>query len=223
MNRLGEHTQHVGHLNDAPFIATRDSKGCLHNVPVVMLQLEEGLIGAPGWRSRLSVRLQPGHDLAVREFEPRIRLWADGSEPGACLRFCVSLSLCPSPIHALSLSVPKINKKTLEEEGLIHGLIFSFVPPKYVQTKQHFLSFPWGYDSLNSFLSAHSFPLSLVLRLPRAPPPVAPSAALGLGNPFPPVFQEAKLASNASSPHSPLPHETTSGPLSIRRSVGLGC
>ena len=41
-------------------------------------------LGAPGWRSRLSVRLQPGHDLAVREFEPRVRLWADGSEPGAC-------------------------------------------------------------------------------------------------------------------------------------------
>ena len=40
--------------------------------------------GAPGWRSRLSGRLQPGHDLAVREFEPRVRLWADGSEPGAC-------------------------------------------------------------------------------------------------------------------------------------------
>ena len=67
--------------------------------------------GAPGWRSRLSVRLQPGHDLAVREFEPRVGLWADGSEPGACFRFCVSLSLCPSPVHALSLSVPKINKR----------------------------------------------------------------------------------------------------------------
>ena len=53
---------------------------------------------APGWRSRLSVRLQPGHDLAVREFKPRIGLWADGSEPGACFRFCVSLSLCPSPM-----------------------------------------------------------------------------------------------------------------------------
>ena len=66
--------------------------------------------GAPGWRSLLSVRIQPGHDLAVREFEPRVRLWADGSEPGACFRFCVSLSLCPSPVHALSLSVPKINK-----------------------------------------------------------------------------------------------------------------
>ena len=65
--------------------------------------------GAPRWRSRLSVRLRPGHKLAVREFEPRVGLWADGSEPGACFRFCVSLSLCPSPVHALSLSVPKIN------------------------------------------------------------------------------------------------------------------
>ena len=67
--------------------------------------------GVPGWRSRLSVRLQPGHDLAVREFEPRVGLWADGSEPGACFRFCVSLSLCPSPVHALSLSVSKIDKR----------------------------------------------------------------------------------------------------------------
>ena len=72
------------------------------------------MIGAPGWRSRLSVRLQPGHNLVVREFEPCVRLWADGSEPGACFRFCVSLSLCPSPVHALSLSVPKINKKRWE-------------------------------------------------------------------------------------------------------------
>ena len=69
------------------------------------------LLGAPGWRSRSSVRLQPGHDLAVPEFEPRVRLWADGSEPGACFRLCVSLSLCPYPVHALSLSVPKINKR----------------------------------------------------------------------------------------------------------------
>ena len=67
--------------------------------------------GAPGWRSRLSVRLQPGHDLAVREFEPHVRLWADGSEPGACFRFCVSLSLCPSPVHALSIYFQKINKR----------------------------------------------------------------------------------------------------------------
>ena len=52
-----------------------------------------------------------GHDLAVCEFEPRIWLCADSSEPGACFRFCVSLSLCPSPAHALSLSISKINTK----------------------------------------------------------------------------------------------------------------
>ena len=34
-----------------------------------------------------------GHDLALREFEPRVGLCADCSEPGACFRFCVSLSL----------------------------------------------------------------------------------------------------------------------------------
>ena len=40
--------------------------------------------GAPGWLSRLSSRLGSGHDLAVREFEPRVGLCADSSEPGAC-------------------------------------------------------------------------------------------------------------------------------------------
>ena len=51
-----------------------------------------------------------GHDLAVREFEPRIGLCADSSEPGACFRFCVSLYLT-LPVHALFLSVSKINKR----------------------------------------------------------------------------------------------------------------
>ena len=46
-----------------------------------------------------------GHDLMVREFEPRIGLCADSSEPGACFGFCVSLSLCPSPALSLSLSL----------------------------------------------------------------------------------------------------------------------
>ena len=32
---------------------------------------------------------------------------ADGSEPGACFRFCVPLSLCPSPTHVLALSQNK--------------------------------------------------------------------------------------------------------------------
>ena len=45
--------------------------------------------GSVGWASNFG----SGHDLAVREFEPRVGLCADSSEPGACFRFCVSLSL----------------------------------------------------------------------------------------------------------------------------------
>ena len=43
---------------------------------------------------------EPRHDLAVSEFGPHVsvRLCADSSEPGACFRFCVSFSLCPSPM-----------------------------------------------------------------------------------------------------------------------------
>ena len=99
-------------------------------------------IGAPGWHSRLSVRLQPGHDLAVREFEPRVRLWADGSEPGASFRFCVSLSLCPSPVHALSLSVPKINKRWKNKKSL---------NLKSKQTKQTSLICPFNFSLLLCF------------------------------------------------------------------------
>ena len=51
-----------------------------------------------------------GHDLAVCEFEPHVQLCADRSEPGACFRFCVTLSLfaCPPPTLVLCLS--KVNK-----------------------------------------------------------------------------------------------------------------
>ena len=48
--------------------------------------------------------------ISVCEFEPRFGLCADSSEPGACFRFCVSLSLCSFPTCALSLSLSKINK-----------------------------------------------------------------------------------------------------------------
>ena len=46
----------------------------------------------------------------VHGFEPHVWLCADSSEPGPCFRFCVSLSLCSSPAHALSLSLSKISK-----------------------------------------------------------------------------------------------------------------
>ena len=61
--------------------------------------------GAPGRLSPLSVRLHSGHGLTVCGFEPRIKLCAGSSEPGACFGFCVCLSLCPSVTHVLSLSL----------------------------------------------------------------------------------------------------------------------
>ena len=57
-----------------------------------------------------------GHDLTACEFKPCVGLCVDRSELGACFGFCVSLSLCPSPLalclptRALSPSVSKINK-----------------------------------------------------------------------------------------------------------------
>ena len=65
--------------------------------------------------------LNSGHDIMAGEFKPRVGLCADGSDPGACFRFClplsalprsrsVSVSLCPSPAHLPpSLSHSKIN------------------------------------------------------------------------------------------------------------------
>ena len=68
-----------------------------------------------------------GHDLTVLEFEPRIRLCADSSEPGAYFRFWVSVSLCPSP--ALTLSLSKVNNKHLKICNTVKGdcgfLVFS--------------------------------------------------------------------------------------------------
>ena len=61
--------------------------------------------GSVGWVSDFG----SGHDLAVRGFEPRVRLCADSSEPGACFGSCLPLSLT-LPIHALSLPVSK-NKR----------------------------------------------------------------------------------------------------------------
>ena len=63
----------------------------------------------------VKLRLQPGHDLTVREFEPHVGLCVDSPEPGACFGFCVSPSLCPSLTHAMSLCLSQkfVNIKTI--------------------------------------------------------------------------------------------------------------
>ena len=63
------------------------------------------------------LQLRSGHGLTTREFEPRVGLCADSSEPGACFGFCLSLSLslCPFPTRALSLSLSLKNEETLKK------------------------------------------------------------------------------------------------------------
>ena len=68
--------------------------------------------GCLGGSVRWATDFGSGHGLAVCEFEPRVGLCANGSEPGAYLGFCASPSLYPSPAHALCLSLN--NKQTLK-------------------------------------------------------------------------------------------------------------
>ena len=57
-------------------------------------------IGAPGWLSRLSIRLSISAQVLIPGSCPAVGLC---TERGACLRF--SLSLCPFPLLTLSLSL----------------------------------------------------------------------------------------------------------------------
>ena len=63
--------------------------------------IKNGVLGAQSVDRPTSAS---GHDLAICEFEPRVTLCADSSEPGACFRFCVSLCLSLPSSHSLSLS-----------------------------------------------------------------------------------------------------------------------
>ena len=60
-------------------------------LPLLLFKVyfEGRLGGSVGWAADFG----SGHDLAVREFEPRVGLCADRSERVACFGFCVSLSL----------------------------------------------------------------------------------------------------------------------------------
>ena len=53
----------------------------------------ETLLGRLGGSVGRASDFGSGHDLTVHEFEPRVGLCADLSEPGACFGFCVCLYL----------------------------------------------------------------------------------------------------------------------------------
>ena len=52
-----------------------------------------------------SVKLVTSAQVMISQFETLIGLCADSLESGDCFGFCVSLSLCPTPAHALFLSL----------------------------------------------------------------------------------------------------------------------
>ena len=63
-----------------------------------ILENEMRLGGSVGWASGFG----SGHDLAVCEFQLRVGVCADGSEPGASFRLCVPFSFCPHPLTVCS-------------------------------------------------------------------------------------------------------------------------
>ena len=78
----------------------------------VSLCLSKINIGAPGWLSRLNIRLRlRSWSHGSRILSPRVGLCADSSGPGACFGFCIFLSFCSFPAHTLSLSLSKIKNK----------------------------------------------------------------------------------------------------------------
>ena len=81
------------------------------SITLHVLRLSKHWMGRLGGSVNYASVFGSGHDLTVREFEPRIGLSADGSEPGACFRICISLFLYPDPICALSLSLKNKLKK----------------------------------------------------------------------------------------------------------------
>ena len=84
----------------------------LHLFSLLKESVPGRLGGAGGWASDFS----SGDDLTLREFEPHVRLCADGSEPGASDSVSPSLSAPPLLTLCLSLSKTKIKKKIKEKK-----------------------------------------------------------------------------------------------------------
>ena len=100
-----------------------------------------------------------GHDLTVCDFRPRIGLRADSSEPGSCLRFCVSPSLSDPSLLALSLSLSKINIKN-KIKFKNHGV--KFTVRKLNKHPFPFLTHPYSCRFALGQLATSSIPRSCI-------------------------------------------------------------
>ena len=96
------------------------------NTDEIILKISSGfqctVKGCPGGSVARTSDVGSGHDLTAHEFEPRVGLCTDSLEPGDCFGFGVSVSLCPSPAHALSLSgveVIALRHKKVRNNGMI--------------------------------------------------------------------------------------------------------
>ena len=101
--------------------------------------------GAPGWLSGLSVELWLSSWSNSWWVRAPCGLCADSSEPGACFRFCVSLSL-PLP-HLRSVSLSKINiKKNLKKRKRKRNDLHKFLESHHVfELEQNKKSIIWRY------------------------------------------------------------------------------
>ena len=90
--------------------------------------LNVGQTGCLGGSVSETSDLGSGHDRTVRGFEPRVGLWADSSEPGACFGFCVCVSLSAPPPLTLYLFLFLKNK---------HQTVYSGSCPRVAQLISH--------------------------------------------------------------------------------------
>ena len=85
-----------------------------------------------------------GHDLAVCEFEPRVRLATVSTEP-ALDPLSLSPPLCPSPAHAFS-KIRNIKKKKIKKKKIVAGTFdFSPVPSSFL-AEGGLILFPWQHS-----------------------------------------------------------------------------
>ena len=110
-------------------------------MPALVGALKRMLSGRLGGSVSRASDFGSGHDLTVCEFEPRVGLCADRSEPGACFGFCVSLSLRSCPAHARSLSKINIKKDACPVHAHAHTRTHTHTHmctwTRYTRNQQH--------------------------------------------------------------------------------------